>query len=192
MMAGAVIIISALFRNKWLLQKNINRSYRIVELTLSIAMAAYLLLNGFQVPAAIFGILAVVLGMSFSLEGSNNETEGYKTYAYYTKAIYKNESNENVAKPYAAIYNLYMEDKQIGVAHTVGTKAERDELLAQFKADGYSYQRATRKKVSAENTAQEYTSPNHPGIVLFMTTYALKEGKQDYTMYEFELMKPLK
>ena len=124
--------------------------------------------------------------------GSNNETEGYKTYAYYTKAIYKNESNENVAKPYAAIYNLYMEDKQIGVAHTVGTKAERDELLAQFKADGYSYQRATRKKVSAENTAQEYTSPNHPGIVLFMTTYALKEGKQDYTMYEFELMKPLK
>lgn len=66
-----VIIISALFRNKWLRSAKVNMAFRLIELLAAVVAAIYLLSIELNTPAAIFGVLAATIAYSLFLENSN-------------------------------------------------------------------------------------------------------------------------
>ena len=61
---GAFILITTLFRNKWLTNKRNNNIFRLVETYLSIGIAIYFLIEGWNIPSAIFVILTVALAFA--------------------------------------------------------------------------------------------------------------------------------
>lgn len=68
MVISIIILLSALFRNKWLRQPHINKIYRVVELVLLAAVAVFLLTITYNIPAAIFGVLAATIVFSLFWE----------------------------------------------------------------------------------------------------------------------------
>jgi len=74
MLFSVIIIIMALFRNKWLRSDKVNRAFRILELGAAIIAAMYLLTIDANVPAAIFVLLAGTVVFSLVWEGSATKT----------------------------------------------------------------------------------------------------------------------
>ncbi|MCB0699598.1 MAG: hypothetical protein H6551_11605 [Chitinophagales bacterium] len=68
---GIIILYLAMFRNKWLLRKNNNRTVRIVELILCIAIAANATMNNAMVLTGIFGIIGATIVYSLFTETSD-------------------------------------------------------------------------------------------------------------------------
>lgn len=68
---GTFILISALFRNRWLTSTNVNRTYRIIELVVLIVICICLLFLEFTIPALLYGILAATV--IFALSQEKNE-----------------------------------------------------------------------------------------------------------------------
>ncbi len=69
MIMSIIIIISALFRNKWLRSEQVNKTFRILELGATIIAAMYLLTIDANVPAAVFLLLAGTVVFSLVWEG---------------------------------------------------------------------------------------------------------------------------
>lgn len=120
----------------------------------------------------------------------NKETAGYKTYQYKSKTIYKNESNAEIALPYKVNFTVHMDDKSTTLSHTVGSKNQRELLLTDFQLQGFEYVEATKTKSIYDNSAAVYKSKAHPGWVLKVTSFEMKDRKKMYLEYEFELWRP--
>lgn len=63
-----IVIIAGLFRNRWLRSDKVNRFFRIIELLSCVLVAVYLLTIGFNILAALFGILAATVAFSIIWE----------------------------------------------------------------------------------------------------------------------------
>lgn len=72
MAISIIILFASLFRNKWLRQPHINKTFRAGELLSLSAIAVYMLVLQLQVPAALFGLLAATI--IFSLFWENGKT----------------------------------------------------------------------------------------------------------------------
>ena len=61
---GSFIFITTLFRNRWVSKGRNNNIFRMVEMYLSLTVAAYFFYRGWNVPSAIFAILTVALAFA--------------------------------------------------------------------------------------------------------------------------------
>lgn len=117
----------------------------------------------------------------------NKETEGYKLYAFNSRQLFQNESNNTVHRPYRLDFTIHIEDKSITLAQTVGDNTTREQLLEDFKNLGFKYVHTTKTRSVYDNSAQRFESENYPGIVLNLTNFEKKEQGRNFMEYEFEL-----
>lgn len=125
----------------------------------------------------------------------NNETDAYKFYRFASKTLYQNESNPKIAKPNTLELTLIKQDYSITLNYVTGSDKERDQLLEQFRAEGFGYLKAAKTKSTADNTAEEYVSEKYPKVRLKVTNYSRQRGegrdvvddKGSYMEYGFEL-----
>lgn len=73
MSISIVTLIAALFRNKWLRSPKVNITFRVLELLSSATIAIYLLTIGYNVPAAVFGLMAATFIFSIFWEKDNKK-----------------------------------------------------------------------------------------------------------------------
>lgn len=73
MCIGLTILFIALFKNKWLMKPGNNKTIRIIELVLCLAIAGYSLYTDARVLAGIFGILSAALIYSFYAENAGRQ-----------------------------------------------------------------------------------------------------------------------
>jgi len=74
---GLLLAFTAMFRNKWLLNPERNRTFRILELMAALCLASFMAINRMWVPVAMFGILAVVILLAFYWEKGSGEQHVY-------------------------------------------------------------------------------------------------------------------
>src|SRR5690348_10962230 len=55
---GVVLLLVSMFRNKWLLRKNINRVVRVFELMAMLCLASFAAIQEWTPPAIMFGVLS--------------------------------------------------------------------------------------------------------------------------------------
>lgn len=72
MSVSIIIILAALFRNKWLRTDKVNKLFRVVELAGCAAVGIYLAVNGVYILATMFGILAATIGFSIMWESDKS------------------------------------------------------------------------------------------------------------------------
>lgn len=68
MAISAVILFAGMFRNKWLRKPANNRIFRIIELIVLAAISIFMLTKQYNVPAALFGLLAATIVFSLFWE----------------------------------------------------------------------------------------------------------------------------
>lgn len=85
LIAGVALLITVFVRNRWLIRREVNRYFRIGELMILLCISSFMVLKGWTVPAAMFGILsAVVLFALYWERGGGSmlqiriDTEGIK------------------------------------------------------------------------------------------------------------------
>ncbi|WP_276132193.1 hypothetical protein [Polluticoccus soli] len=61
LVAGVLLLGTALLRNKWIRQPKVNRLFRIGELMVLLCLASYLAMSKFPIPAAMCGILGAAI-----------------------------------------------------------------------------------------------------------------------------------
>lgn len=76
---GILLLLVALFRNKWLLQPQVNRVFRILELMIALCLTSYMAMERLWAPTAMFGILSVVLLLAFFWEKGSGDQFIYVT-----------------------------------------------------------------------------------------------------------------
>ena len=59
--AGAILLMVSMFRNKWIRDAKVNRLLRIAELMILLCLASYLAIEGMLTPAAIMGVLSATV-----------------------------------------------------------------------------------------------------------------------------------
>lgn len=74
LLAGIALVILVMGKNKWLTSPKINPIFRIVELLISIAIAAYSLSQQWKFPAVIFGLLAAAILFALYWEKPSGNT----------------------------------------------------------------------------------------------------------------------
>lgn len=120
----------------------------------------------------------------------NDERAALKVYAFASKTTYQNESNAKIAKPYTLKFTVHYEDSAVFVNYTIGNKTEREMLVAAFQHEGFDYVRATKTESIYDNVATIYKSEKHPDLLLKITNYQKKEGRNTTFMeYDFELQR---
>lgn len=72
MAVSIIILISALFRNKWLRTHAVNKTYRIIELLILATVSIFLLTVEYNIPAALFGLLVGTIVFSLFWESGKN------------------------------------------------------------------------------------------------------------------------
>lgn len=65
---SAIILFAGMFRNKWLRKPANNRIFRILELIVLAAISIFMLTKQYNVPAALFGLLAATIVFSLFWE----------------------------------------------------------------------------------------------------------------------------
>lgn len=73
LLAGIAILFAGLFKNKWLTKPKNSKVFRIIEVGIAIAVAIFLLVKQFEIPAAIFGVLAAALAFAIFWENSKGQ-----------------------------------------------------------------------------------------------------------------------
>lgn len=58
---GVVLLLVSMFRNKWLLRKNINRVVRVFELMAMLCLASFAAIQEWTPPAIMFGVLSAAV-----------------------------------------------------------------------------------------------------------------------------------
>lgn len=58
---GVLLLLTAMFRNKWILQKNVNRVVRVFELMLMLCLASFAAIQKWTPPAIMFGVLSAAV-----------------------------------------------------------------------------------------------------------------------------------
>ncbi len=71
---GLLLVGLTMFRNKWVLQPQVNRIFRVVQLLTAIAVAGYSFLQHWKVPEGVFGVLSLCLAFALYWEKSVGET----------------------------------------------------------------------------------------------------------------------
>jgi len=67
-----IILFAALFRNKWLRQPKVNKLFRVGEMLTAGTIAIYMLTIQYNVPAGLFGVLAITIIFSLFWETGKN------------------------------------------------------------------------------------------------------------------------
>ncbi|MCD6064656.1 MAG: hypothetical protein K0R82_2567 [Flavipsychrobacter sp.] len=74
LVAGLLLLGIALMRNKWIRQPKINRLFRIGELMVLLCLASYFALKGFNIPAAMCGVLGAAILFAIFWEQQSGTT----------------------------------------------------------------------------------------------------------------------
>jgi hypothetical protein len=71
---GLILLLVAVFRNKWLLQKNVNRMVRVFELIIMLSLASFAAIQKWPPPAIMFGVLsaAVLFALLWENQGDGS------------------------------------------------------------------------------------------------------------------------
>lgn len=73
LVAGIILLLLTITRNKWMMKPEVNRTFRIIELMAALCIASYCALNAMWVPTAMFAILSIVILMAFAWERGSGE-----------------------------------------------------------------------------------------------------------------------
>ncbi len=73
LVAGILLLMLTVARNKWMMRPEVNRVFRVIELMAALCIASYCALNAMWVPTAMFAILSVVIVMAFMWERGSGE-----------------------------------------------------------------------------------------------------------------------
>ncbi len=71
MIGGAGLLYAGMFRNRWLTQKSISRSFRMAELVIALALTGFAAWQKWTPPAVMFGVLSAAV--LFSLFWENDK-----------------------------------------------------------------------------------------------------------------------
>jgi hypothetical protein len=61
LIVGIMLLITTIGRNKWLITRNINTAFRIIELSIALSMAVLSALNGWKFPIIIYSVLSTAI-----------------------------------------------------------------------------------------------------------------------------------
>lgn len=75
LVAGILLLILALFRNRWLTKPAISRMFRIGELMVMLCLASFFVIQHWKVPAAMCGILSFATLFSIFWENEKGSTQ---------------------------------------------------------------------------------------------------------------------
>lgn len=67
--AGIALLYIGMFRNKWLIKKDISKLFRVIEFVLLAGIAVYSLLQRWTPPAVMFGVLSAAVLFAIFWEG---------------------------------------------------------------------------------------------------------------------------
>jgi hypothetical protein len=68
LIAGVALLLTAIARNKWLMKRDVNTAFRIVELLIAVGIAVLSAMNGWKFPIIIFSVLSAAIVFSLYWE----------------------------------------------------------------------------------------------------------------------------
>lgn len=71
LIAGVLLLVATMFRNRWVSRRNVNTALRIGEMVIALGLVVLSAMNGWKFPVIIFGVLSAVIVFSLYWENTS-------------------------------------------------------------------------------------------------------------------------